>query len=146
MKMKNNNYVTLSVLLILGICSTLAYLFINTRGNVNFALYIRIPKVIAFFWVAVCISFATIPFQTMTENLLLTPSIIGIDSLYIFFQTVTVFFFSHQFILKLNLMINFIIFTILVITASVALFYLCFDMYPVFILLMLLFCLVIVFF
>jgi iron complex transport system permease protein len=139
MKIKNNNYFKLSVLLILGICSTLAYLFINTRGNVNFALYIRTPKVIAFFWVAVCISFATIPFQTMTENHLLTPSIIGIDSLYIFFQTVTVFFFSHQSILNSNQVINFIVSTILVVTASIGLFYLFFKKYPGRILLMLLF-------
>lgn len=139
MKIKNNNYVTLSVLFILGICSILVYLFINTRGNVNFALYIRTPKVIAFFWVAVCISFATIPFQTMTENHFLTPSIIGIDSLYIFFQTVTIFFFSHQSILNSNQVINFIVSTILVVTASLALFYLFFKKYPGRILLMLLF-------
>lgn len=139
MRIKNNHYVTLSILLILGIFSTLTYLLINTYGNVDFALYIRIPKVIAFFWVAACISFATIPFQTMTENHLLTPSIIGIDSLYILFQTVTIFFFSNQSILNTNQVVNFIVSIILVVTVSLGLFYVFFKKYPGRIMLMLLF-------
>lgn len=139
MKIRKNNYVTLLILLILGVLGAIAYLFINTRGRLDFALYIRIPKLMAFFVVAVCISFATIPFQTMTENHLLTPNIIGIDSFYLLFQTSTVFFFSNQSILNSNQVTNFIFSTVLMVTASLGLFYLFFKKYPGRIFLLLLF-------
>src|SRR5699024_11624430 len=98
-------------------------LFFNIRGSWEFALYLRIPKLIAFFIVSVCISFATIPFQTMTENHLLSPSIIGIDSLYTFFQTLTVFCFGSQSILNTNVAINFIISIVFYLDTILCLFY-----------------------
>lgn len=139
MKIRQNNYIVLSILLILALLSTTVYLAMNTHGNINFAFYIRVPKVLAFLVVATCISFATISFQTMTENHLLTPSIIGIDSLYVLFQTVTVFFFSYRSILNSNQVINFIVSTLLVVLASSCLFYLFFKKYPGRILIMVLF-------
>lgn len=38
------------------------------------------------------VGFSTVIFQTVTNNRILTPSIIGLDSLYLFIQTVVVFF------------------------------------------------------
>lgn len=136
---KKKNSLRIGLLILLSFLSGLFYLFFNIRGSWEFALYLRIPKLIAFFIVSVCISFATIPFQTMTENHLLSPSIIGIDSLYTFFQTLTVFYFGSQSILNTNVAINFILSTVLVLGASLGLFYLFFKKIPNQIYLMLLF-------
>lgn len=136
---KKKNRLLLSSLVFLSILSGFLYLIIDYRGNWEFALYLRIPKLIAFFVVAICISFATISFQTITENHLLSPNIIGIDSLYTFFQTMTVFYFNKQSLLNTHSIVNFIISTGLVLVASLGLYYLFFKKFPNRIYLMLLF-------
>ncbi|MFV0561347.1 MAG: iron chelate uptake ABC transporter family permease subunit [Enterococcus sp.] len=77
------------VLLILA-CVT-CYLTINTYGNWHFAWALRSKKVGAFLLVALATSGATISFQTITQNQFLTPSVLGLDSLYVLVQTI--FFF-----------------------------------------------------
>lgn len=44
--------------------------------------------------VTLCHSFATVSFQTVTNNRFITPSIMGFESLYILIQTAAVFFFG----------------------------------------------------
>lgn len=44
--------------------------------------------------VTLCHSFATVSFQTVTNNRIITPSIMGFESLYILIQTSVVFFFG----------------------------------------------------
>lgn len=68
------------------------YLTYKTYGNWRFALDLRGSKVLAFVFVGVATTFATISFQTMTQNHFLTPNILGLDSLYVFIQTVLFFF------------------------------------------------------
>lgn len=50
----------------------------------------RMEKVIAMGLVAVAIGLSTLTFQTITNNRILTPGILGLDSLYILFQLLTV--------------------------------------------------------
>nr|WP_240161786.1 iron chelate uptake ABC transporter family permease subunit [Flaviflexus equikiangi] len=67
--------------------------------------------------VAACQAFATVSFQTVTANRIITPSIMGFESLYTVIQTSVVFFFgaagvtlmvgTGQFILQVLLMIAF---------------------------------------
>ena len=49
-------------------------------------------KVIGFYFVGIAAAFSTISFQTVTQNHFLTPNILGMDSLYVFVQTVLFFF------------------------------------------------------
>ena len=44
----------------------------------------------------VAIAFATVVFQTITNNRILTPSLIGLDSLYQLFQTFIIFSFGSM--------------------------------------------------
>lgn len=67
--------------------------------------------------VAICQSFATVSFQTVTNNRIITPSIMGFESLYIAVQTSAVFFLGAagvtavvglpQFVLQVALMVGF---------------------------------------
>ncbi len=77
----------------------------------------RLDAVIAMAFVAVCHSVATVAFQTVTNNRIITPSIMGFESLYVALHTSTVYFFGvsglnnarnyQMFLLQLVLMIGF---------------------------------------
>ena len=90
--------------LILLICITLitlaTYLTIHTYGNWEFALLLRGKKVLAFILVAIALSTSTITFQTLSHNQLLTPGVLGMDQIYIFFQTLFFFIFGGVFALQ----------------------------------------------
>lgn len=55
---------------------------------------LRATSLIAMITVAVCQAFATVAFQTVTENRILTPSIMGFESLYVAIQTASVYAFG----------------------------------------------------
>ena len=81
-------------LLLLGLCALLsivAFMVLGARGNWDFILAFRGKKLIALMIVAMAIAIATIVFQTLTSNRILTPSIMGFDALYVLLQAVLVF-------------------------------------------------------
>ena len=68
------------------------FLFIGVNSvNFRYALYRRIPKIYAMILTGTAIGFSSLIFQTVTNNRILTPSILGIDSLYVLLQTTVVF-------------------------------------------------------
>lgn len=78
---------TLVGLTLIAVFAAFLYLTYNTYGNLDFALQIRGKKLAAFILVAVATAGGTISFQTLTQNHFLTPSILGLDSLYVLIQT-----------------------------------------------------------
>lgn len=68
------------------------FMTIEANGNWDFVLPFRSRKVIAMIVVGYAIASSTILFQTITNNRILTPSIMGFDALYMLIQTVVVFF------------------------------------------------------
>ena len=70
------------------------YLTLGLKGNIAYALNRRTTSVIALVLVAITIGVSTVIFQTVTANRLLTPSIMGFDSLYLLLQTSLVFVFG----------------------------------------------------
>lgn len=64
----------------------LAFLFVGLRGNIGFALELRLTRLVALVEVAIAIAVSTVLFQTVTGNRILTPSIMGLDALYVFGQ------------------------------------------------------------
>lgn len=77
----------------------------------------RADSIIAMIIVAFCQGFATVSFHTATNNRIITPSIMGFESLYVAVQTAVIFFLgtaglaaftgTRQFILQSTLMIIF---------------------------------------
>jgi len=67
------------------------FLFFELKGNVGYILPRRAIKVATMLLVAVAVGVSTLLFQTVTANRILTPSIMGFDSLYILVQTVMTF-------------------------------------------------------
>ncbi|MGL6173007.1 MAG: iron chelate uptake ABC transporter family permease subunit [Cellulosilyticaceae bacterium] len=65
-----------------------------TPKNWEYFLSRRIPKVVAMLLTGASIAFSSIVFQTITHNRILTPNVLGLDSVYVFIQTLIVFVFG----------------------------------------------------
>ncbi|MBM6998024.1 iron chelate uptake ABC transporter family permease subunit [Paenibacillus sp. DXFW5] len=78
---------------LVGIAVLLAIVFmtIDAGGQWDYILPRRGKKLFAILLTGTAIAFSTVVFQTITNNRILTPSIIGLDSLYMLLQTVIVF-------------------------------------------------------
>jgi iron complex transport system permease protein len=71
------------------------YLFIHMNLQaMEYLLRTRLEKILAMVLCAVSIGVSTVVFQTLTHNRILTPSIMGLDSVYMFIQTIVVFLFG----------------------------------------------------
>ena len=68
-----------------------AFMTLGVSGNLAFVMQLRGEKVAAMVVVGWSTGVATVAFQTITNNRLLTPSILGLDALYVFIQTMLVF-------------------------------------------------------
>lgn len=67
------------------------FMTLGARGNWGFVLPFRGAKLLGLVVVAVAIAISTVMFQTISANRILTPAIMGFDSLYILIQTMMVF-------------------------------------------------------
>lgn len=74
-----------------ALAATAAYLGLNLRGDTGFALELRGVRLAGLVTVATAVAVSTVLFQTVTENRILTPSIMGVDALYVFGQTALIF-------------------------------------------------------
>ncbi len=81
----------LIILAAIALAAVIAFMTVDLRGNVAFVLHLRGLKLLALLQVAVAIAMSTVLFQTVTANRILTPSIMGLDALYLFGQTALVF-------------------------------------------------------
>ena len=93
-KMKSQTRNRLLLLLLVASLSGLLYLMPMDYPLPGFIMKLRSQKLLAYLLVAIAGGLATISFQTITENRFLTPSILGMESLYVFMQTIYLFFAS----------------------------------------------------
>ena len=107
---KQNLYMPIIVLSLMILASSLLFLFMGiNKGSMDYALSKRIPRLIAIILTGGCIGFSTIIFQTITDNRILTPNVMGIDSLYVAIQTMLIFAFGSSSAFVSNKKINFLI-------------------------------------
>lgn len=83
--MSDKKLLTVCALLLLASCAL--FLTWNAQGNWDFVLPLRGKKLAALMLAAYAVGVSTLLFQTLTNNPILTPSVLGFDSLYIFLQT-----------------------------------------------------------
>ena len=108
--MKAKDKKSIFILSILTLVLVVAFLFIGVNNiNFKYALYRRIPKIYAMILTGGAIGFSSLIFQTVTNNRILTPSILGIDSLYVLLQTSVVFLLGSSSVIISDGNINFII-------------------------------------
>ena len=97
------------ILVGLALAACGVYLFQDLNGSFDYALPRRGVKVFAMVLTGVAIAYATVVFQTITHNRILTPSIMGLDSLYMLLQTVLIFFLGSAHITIVNKQVNFLL-------------------------------------
>ncbi|MRG28001.1 iron chelate uptake ABC transporter family permease subunit [Laceyella tengchongensis] len=99
----------IGVLAIVSAILIALFLFLDAGGNWDYILPRRIYKVLAIMLTGASIAFATVVFQTITNNRILTPSVLGLDSLYMLIQTVIIFAFGSANLTIANKQINFLL-------------------------------------
>lgn len=84
------------ILLVLALVCITCFMTINLKGNINYILMHRTWIVLTMILVAFSASTSTLLFQTLTNNRILTPSIMGFESLFVLIQTIIIFFIDIQ--------------------------------------------------
>ncbi len=108
------------LLIALGGClaAVALYLTLNAKGDPGFILAFRGRKVAAMALVGWATGIATVAFQTATANRLLTPSILGLDALYAFIQSLLVLILGATFVAQVGVHAMFGLNVVLMVGAS----------------------------
>ncbi|MBE6024250.1 MAG: iron ABC transporter permease [Cellulosilyticum sp.] len=108
-------------ILAIGLIAVFLLFGLNPKSY-QYALSRRIPKIYAIVMVGGVIGYSSLIFQTVTNNHILTPSVLGLDSLYMLLNTVLVFFLgsTSKWIVDANS--NFLL-TLVIMLGGSALFY-----------------------
>lgn len=102
-----NNRTKLIVLAVLGIICILLYGFYDIKGGFDYAFPKRMIRVTAMVVTGCAIAYSTVVFQTITHNRILTPSVMGLDSMYEVVQTLIFFFAGSMSVWVVNKFLNF---------------------------------------
>ena len=132
------NSTKLTILAILAIVSIALFSLWNIQGGFSYAFPKRLERVFAMVITGTAIAFATVIFQTVTHNRLLTPSMMGVDSMYEVVQTVIYFILGSASIFVVDRYLNFSVSIIAMVLFALLLYRFLFraDKYPIFLLLL----------
>lgn len=86
----------------LTLLSVALYMTLGARGRWDFILAFRGTKIAAMVLVGYAVAVSTVLFQTITNNRILTPSVMGFDYLYRLIQTALVFQFGSGLVAALD--------------------------------------------
>lgn len=107
------NIIKLIVIALIAIIIVAAFLFIGVKFHnhklLRYAMKLRIPKVIAMIITAFAIGAATIIFQSVINNTIVTPCLLGMNALYILIHTSVVFVLGSGSILFTNDNLSFLV-------------------------------------
>ncbi|AJR06146.1 ABC transporter permease [Photobacterium gaetbulicola] len=115
--------IKVSLLAVLGVLITAYFIGQGLNAqNYQFFLSLRLPKIMAIVLAAIAISTSSLVFQTITNNRILTPSILGFDSLYVMIQVIIVVMFGSMSVWFADAKINFLLTTLIMSGFSMLLF------------------------
>lgn len=117
----------IAILLLILAVSITGFMTLNVNGHWDFALQLRGKKLLALITVGYAIGVSTLLFQTLTHNPILTPSLLGFDSLYVLIQSCLVFFLGALSYSTTSPLLKFGFELVLMIAASLLLFRLLFT-------------------
>lgn len=101
------NSTKLIILAVVAIICILLYGFYDIKGGFDYAFPRRMMRVGAMIVTGFAIAYSTVVFQTITHNRILTPSVMGLDSMYEVVQTLIYFLAGSMSIWVLNQYLNF---------------------------------------
>lgn len=100
-------------LIILAAIAAIAILLFIFQGlnqnNFDFNFPRRIKKIATMILVSICVGYSSVVFQTITESRILTPGVMGLDSLYLFIQSFIVYLMGAEKLMRMNSSLHFIL-------------------------------------
>jgi iron complex transport system permease protein len=114
--------IVLLVLAALALLSIGLFMTLGAKGSWSFVLSFRGKKLLSLVLVAYSVAISTVLFQTVTNNRILTPSIMGFDALYVLIKTSLVFFLGVGALVSINGQIQFLVEVLVMVGASSLLF------------------------
>lgn len=106
-----------AILIILTLSVLALYLFSYLGTRPDYVIPRRLEKIAAIILIACSVGYSSVVFQTITNNRILTPSIMGFESVYVLFQSFIVFLYGdatfqvvsgkHNFLFSVVLMLGF---------------------------------------
>ncbi|HEB7545138.1 enterochelin ABC transporter permease CeuC [Campylobacter coli] len=115
------------ILAFLTLIMALVFVFAGLKDFDEYALKNRFLQIAAIVIVAICIAVSTVIFQTLCNNKILTPAIIGLDSLYMLLQSALVFSLGSANLSVYRNDINFLITLVCMIVFSLGLYKILFS-------------------
>lgn len=103
------------------------FILVGLNGFDEYALKSRFLQIAAIIIVAICIAVSTVIFQTLYNNKILTPAIIGLDSLYMLLQSALIFSFGAANLSVYKNDINFLITLVCMVVFSLGLYKILFS-------------------
>ena len=106
MNTKRKNFHKLLLMLLLALAAVALYMLVDVRFDkpklLRYAMKIRTPKVLAMVITAFAIGGASIVFQSIINNTIVTPCLLGMNSLYTLIHTAVVFVAGSSSLLATN--------------------------------------------
>ncbi len=112
----------LLLLAALAILAMVAFMTVGVKGNWGFVLPFRGTKLVGLVLVGLAVAVSTVVFQTLTQNRILTPAVMGFDALYVTLKTALVFVLGAQGAVMLDPRLMFALVAGLMVVAAMALF------------------------
>ena len=113
---------TLPLVIGLGVVATI-FIALYLSWNMSVVIWpFRLGKLVSLILIAYTIAVSTVLFQTVSNNRILTPSIMGFDQLYILIQTVVVYFVGSTVIYGVSDEVRFIVVALILTLFSTSLF------------------------
>lgn len=127
-KRKQSSQTVIIYSMILALILILIYCLMGLNAQ-NYAYFLnrRVMKVVTILLVSYAIGYSSLSFQTITNNKILTPSVMGLDALYLFVQTLIVYFFTARQLAMISSVSNFFISVGVMLLFSWILFYFLFK-------------------
>lgn len=120
--------IRLLILVVLALFFIGIFLFYGLQGNISYVLNRRALILATMVTVAFCSGISTILFQTITSNRILSPAIMGFESLFILIQTIMLFTWGFHGLSFLTSVSKFIVETTIMVTFSLTLYLWVFKM------------------
>lgn len=101
--------VVLTLLGLLLLVAVVTYLFVDLKGARSYALNLRGRQLLALIVVGSAVGLSSVVFQTIAGSRILTPGVMGFDSLYLLIQTLIVYVFGASAFLTLGASTRFVV-------------------------------------
>ncbi len=114
--------IRLTLMAAAAIALSVTYQFAMVQGDWDYVMGLRLRQLIALVVVGAGTGVATLVFQTVTHNRILTPGIMGFDALFRLVQTLFVWFFGSAVLVDMDVRVRFLINVVVMSVFAVALY------------------------